>query len=185
MTSYEKMEFVIRLARKAMDNGEFPIAAIIYHGDDIIASAYTTENADGRFLVHAEQKALMEADMRKLPIRERRNLELYTNLEPCLMCLGTAISSFVGKIYYSVEAPDDGSVELVSREYERRGDAEISSQFPFPEIHSGLFRDQSIQLFREFVELNKDKPGVCYAKTIAELKLSVNKPNARPAKIGE
>ena len=169
MTPNEKMGFVIELAKKAMDNGEFPISAAIYHDDELIASAYTTENADGRFLVHAEQKALMDADMKKLPIKTRRELELYTNLEPCLMCLGTAISSFIGKIYYAVEALDDGSVELVGNEYARRKDAGTPSQFPFPEVHLGLFRDQSIQLFREFVERNEGKPGVEYAKTIANL----------------
>jgi tRNA(Arg) A34 adenosine deaminase TadA len=169
MTPNEKMEFVIELAKKAMENEEFPIAAAIYHFDELIASAYTTENADGRFLVHAEQKALMDADMKKLPINARRELELYTNLEPCLMCLGTVISSFVGKIFYSVEAPDDGSVELISREYARRKDEGTPPQFPFPEVHAGLLREQSIKLFRDFVENNEGKPGVDYAKTIAYL----------------
>ena len=169
MTPDDKMQFVIDLAREAMDNGEFPIAAAIYQGDELISSAYTTEKADGRFLVHAEQKALMEADLKLFPIKTRRSLELYTNLEPCLMCLGTAISSFIGKIYYAVEAPDDGSVELVRNEYKRRKDAGIPSQFPFPEVHSGLFREQSILLFRDFIERNQGKPGIDYAKTIADL----------------
>ncbi|MCL1802168.1 MAG: nucleoside deaminase [Eubacteriaceae bacterium] len=169
MTPDQKMEFVIELAKKAMDSGEFPIAAAIYSGDELIASAFTTENAEGRFLVHAEQKALMEADLKKLPIKARRGLELYTNLEPCLMCLGTAISSFLGKIYYAVEALDDGAVELVSKEYARRKQAGTPLQFPFPEVHSGLLRSQSIQLFREFVNNNEGKPGIAYAKTIAEL----------------
>ena len=169
MTPNKKMEFVIELANKAMESGEFPIAAAIFHHDELIASAHTSENADGRFLVHAEQKALMDTDMKKLPIRVRRELELYTNLEPCLMCLGTAISSFVGKVYYSVEAPDDGSVELISTEYARRKDAGIPPQFPFPEVHSGLLREQCIKLFRDFVENNEGKPGVDYAKTIAYL----------------
>jgi tRNA(adenine34) deaminase len=155
--------------KKLWTAGEFPIAAVIYNGDELIASAYTTENADGRFLVHAEQKALMEADMKKLPFLTRRGLELYTNLEPCIMCLGTAISSFLGKIYYAVEAPDDGSIELVSTEYARRMSAGTPPQFPFPEVHAGLFREQSIQLFREFVERNEGKPGFDYAKTIAGL----------------
>ena len=169
MTSDEKMGFVIDLAKKAMDSGEFPIAAAIYNGDELVASAYTTENADGRFLVHAEQKVLMEADIKKLPIKTRRNLELYTNLEPCLMCLGTAISSFVGRIYYAVEALDDGAVELVKNEYTRRKEEGTSPQFPFPEVHAGVLREQSIHLFQEFVECNEGKPGVDYAKTIAVL----------------
>ena len=171
MMPNEKMEFVIGLARKAMDNGEFPIAAAVFHGDELISSANTTERAEGRFLVHAEQKALMEADLKKLPIKTRRELELYTNLEPCLMCVGMAISSFIGKIYFSVEAPDDGAVELVRNDYNRRKEAGIASGWPFPEITEGLLREQSIQLFRDFVERYEGTPGLSlsFAKTIAEL----------------
>ena len=46
MTSSEKMKFVIELAKKAMDRGELPIAAAIYHGEELISSAHTTECAD-------------------------------------------------------------------------------------------------------------------------------------------
>ena len=169
MTELEKMEFVIELAKKAMDNGEFPIAAAIFHKDELISSAYTTENTDGRFLVHAEQKALLDADEKRLPFDIRLQLELYTNLEPCLMCLGMAISSFVGKIYYAVEAPDDGAVELVRSEYERRKSTE-PSLWNFPMTTGGLLRKESIQLFRDYVEQNKESHGVEFVRAIAELK---------------
>ncbi|MCL2621122.1 MAG: nucleoside deaminase [Defluviitaleaceae bacterium] len=168
MTSNEKMEAVIELAREAMNNGELPIAAAIYCGNELISSAHTTERVDGRWLVHAEQKALMEADMKKLPMKTRRNLELYTNLEPCLMCLGMALSSFIGKIYYSVEAPDDGAIEFVKNEYENRTVAGLSA-WRFPEVNYGLLRKQSIQLFCEFVEQNEGQPGVDFARSIAIL----------------
>ena len=168
MTPNDKMGFVIGLAKKAMDSGEFPIAAAVYHGNELISSAYTTENADGRFLVHAEQKALMEADMKKLPFETRFQLELYTNLEPCLMCLGMAISSFVGRVYYSLEAPDDGAVGFVGREFSQR-QIGASNPWHFPEVIGGLLREQSIQLFREFVEQNEGKTGIDFAKTLANL----------------
>ena len=36
MTPEEKMEFVIGLGRKALENGELPIAAAIYNGDELV-----------------------------------------------------------------------------------------------------------------------------------------------------
>jgi tRNA(adenine34) deaminase len=168
MTSSEKMTFVIELARKAMESGEFPIAAAVYLDDDLIASAYTTEKADKRFLVHAEQKALMDADIMRLSFKDRKRLELYTNLEPCLMCLGMVLSSFVGKIYYALEAPEDGAVDFVSKEYESRKITGLDA-WQFPEVTGGLLREQSILLFREYVELNAGKPGVDFAKSLAIL----------------
>jgi len=168
MTPNEKMEFVITQAKYAMECGELPIAAAIYHKNELISCAYTTECRDGRWLVHAEQKALMEADMKKFPHHIRSQLELYTNLEPCLMCLGMAISSFIGEVYYAVEAPDDGAVEFVQEKYEKHTVSGLP-KWQFPKTTGGLLREQSIQLFREFVERNEGKPGVDFARTIAEL----------------
>ena len=168
MTSNEKMEFVIELAKRALRNGELPIAAAIYHGDELISSAYTTECTDGRFLVHAEQKVLMDMDMKKLPINVRSELELYTNLEPCLMCIGMVLSSFVGKVYYALEAPEDGAVDFVHKEYEERKITGLSA-WQFPEVSVGLLRTESIQLFREFVNRDEGRPGVVYAKSLANL----------------
>ena len=172
MTSSEKMEFVLELAKKAIDCGEFPIAAAVYHGDELISSAYTTEITDRRFLVHAEQKALLEADMKGLPFDVRFQLELYTNMEPCLMCLGMMLSSFISKVYYGVEAPDDGAVDFVRKEYEGRIVRGLPAHH-FPEVTGGLLRNESIALFREYVERNEKDgiPGMIeFAKAVAELK---------------
>ena len=168
MTAHDKMSVVIDLAKEAMGYNEFPIAAATYLGDELISSAYTSEKADKRFLVHAEQKALMDADMKRLSYKDRSQLELYTNLEPCLMCLGMAISSFVGKIYYALEAPEDGAVDFVRKEYEGRKVTGFDA-WHFPEVTGGLLREQSIQLFREFVELNEGKPGVEFARSLSIL----------------
>jgi len=169
MTQTEKMEFVLELAKEAIIIGELPIAAAIYNGDELVSSAYTTERAEGRFLVHAEQKALMDADMKKLPFKTRTQLELYTNLEPCLMCLGAAISSFIGKVFYSLEAPEDGAVGFVRREY----DGKPQGMWHFPDVSGGLLREQSIQLFRDYVEQNAGKPEytgmISFAKALADL----------------
>jgi len=170
MTPNEKMAFVISLAKEAINKGELPIAAAIYHGNELISSAYTTERLEGRFLVHAEQKTLMDVDMQKLPYSVRTKLELYTNLEPCLMCLGMAISSFVGKIYYSLEAPEDGAIGFVRVAFEKRP----SETWHFPEVNSGLFREESMHLFREYVDRNQNNTEysaglIQFAKTLAQL----------------
>ncbi|MCL2573460.1 MAG: nucleoside deaminase [Defluviitaleaceae bacterium] len=168
MTKIEKMQYVIELARKAMDSGELPIAAAIFHEDKLISSAYTSERADGRWLVHAEQKALMDADEQGPPFKIRAELELYTNLEPCLMCLGMVMSSFIGSIHYALEAPEDGAIELVRTELEKRKVTGLS-QYRFPKIESGLLRDDSKQLFLEFAAKNKGKSGAAFAMSLASL----------------
>lgn len=42
----------------------------------------------------------------KIHDRKRKmQMKLFTNLEPYMMCMGAAIASFIGKIYYSLDAP--------------------------------------------------------------------------------
>jgi tRNA(adenine34) deaminase len=162
-----KMERVIALAETAMARGEFPIAAVVFHGDTVIASAHTAENAEKRLLVHAELLALLDADARRLPPDTRRELELYTNLEPCMMCLGAAMSAFVGSVCYALEAPD-GAADFARRRLEEEACDSIPS-YALPRIMNGVLRAESQALFRRFAELNAGTWMYAYAKALAEM----------------
>jgi len=107
------MRHTLSLAAEALELGELPIAAIVVLDDRIIGSATTAEQREQRLLVHAELAALEQADRLGLSLAERRKARLFTNLEPCLMCLGAAMSFFLGEIHYALESPADGAVDLV------------------------------------------------------------------------
>src|SRR5689334_3789615 len=143
------MHQALKLAREALAQGELPIGAVVVSGEQIIAAAHTAELREQRLLVHAELLALDQADrLRPFPGR-RRDAALFTTLEPCLMCIGAAMSFHVGRIYYALESPADGAVGLV-RAWVRDKDALPS--YRLPELHGGLLREQSIALFRAFAE---------------------------------
>lgn len=86
MNTHDKMQCAIDLAQKALDQGELPIGAVIFLGDEIIAAHCTSEKKDKRFLVHAEIKALMEADAKGYSFQQRKQMQLFVTLEPCMMC---------------------------------------------------------------------------------------------------
>ena len=105
------MRRTLALAEAALEDGELPIAALVVLGDRVLASATTAERREQRFLAHAELVALEAADrVRPFP-GDRRAATLYTNLEPCMMCLGAAMSFFCGEICYALESPTDGAQE--------------------------------------------------------------------------
>lgn len=145
MTKEEKMTITINYAREGLDKGEMPIAASIWHEDRLIAKAYTTEEQDGRLLVHAEFNALLEVDKLKPNINVRKKMQLFTSLEPCLMCYGTAMSAFIGEIMYSLKAPDDGALRLIR--FEDFDNDFLKYQNPkiegaiLPEMGKGLFEE--------------------------------------------
>ena len=114
------MQQVLALAADALEQGEFPIAAIVVLDDEMIAQATASEQREKRFLGHAELVALEEADRKHLAFDERARARLFTNLEPCLMRMGAAMSFFLGEIVYGLESPGDGAVELAGIGSERK-----------------------------------------------------------------
>ncbi|MCM1385997.1 MAG: nucleoside deaminase [Bacillus sp. (in: Bacteria)] len=165
MTVNEKMTLVINLAEKALEKNELPIACIIFHNDTIIAQSHASEIEDKRLLVHAELKALMELDKKKISVKEKRQMELFTNLEPCMMCLGAAISTFVGKVYYSLDAHSDGAAKWAKETWDAH---HIQSSFSLPAITSGIMEAESRELFRKYIDIHKEGPMVEWVKTIID-----------------
>ena len=160
------MRETLALAERALARGELPIAALVVLDDQVIASATTCEKAEQRFLVHAELLALEEADKLKPFPGRRRDCQLYTNLEPCMMCLGAAMSFFCGEIYYALESPGDGAVALAQRW--QRSDPSFP-EYRLPVITGGVLREESIRLFQQYVDQHEPGPAWTWAKSLADL----------------
>jgi len=144
MNNAEKMQLTLELAEEAMENGECPIAAIVFLGDEIIAKSYTSERADKRLLVHAELKALVEVDMKRYTSGERRHMQLFTNLEPCMMCFGAAMSLFISEVHYALESPSDGAVNI-AKIWDPQSDDYPA--YRLPKVYGGILRKNSQELF--------------------------------------
>ena len=157
MTKEDKMEFTINYAREALDNGEMPIAASIFLEDELISKAYTTEKKDESFLVHAELNALLEADKLKYEIPDRKRMQLFTTLEPCLMCYGAAMSFIIGEIFYSLKAPDDGAIRLIR--FDKFNNDFL--KFQNPKIEGKILTEKSKKLFLEYIKII-DKSSYLY-----------------------
>ena len=157
---------VLKLADDALRHGEFPIAAIVVLDDEIIGKSATAEQGQKRFLVHAELLALEEADKLGLTPERRRQTRLYTNLEPCLMCIGAAMSFLLGEIYYSLESPGDGAVNLVETWARKKADM---PGYVTPKITGGILRAESIALFKKYVSICPPGPMRYWASTLTKL----------------
>ena len=160
------MHQTLALAAEALELGEFPIAAIVVLDDRIIARGTTSEKRESRFLGHAELVALEAADRMDLSFDERRAARLFTTLEPCLMCMGAAMSFFLGEIHYSLESPADGAVDLVQGWARREVDM---PGYRVPRVVGGLLREESIRLFRMYVAQSEPGPMRDWAETLTRL----------------
>jgi tRNA(adenine34) deaminase len=165
-TARRYMGQVLTLAGEALDLGEFPIAAILVLDGKVIGRATASERREKRFLGHAELVALEEADRLSLTLEERRRATLYTNLEPCLMCIGGAMSFFLGGICYGLESPGDGAVSVVKGWVRREEDI---PGYEVPQISGGVLREESVKLFQRYVLLQPPGPMRDWARTLAGL----------------
>src|SRR5258708_40061083 len=143
------MRLALEKAKEGLEKGELPIGAVVVLNREVIASAHTMEMSEGRLLVHADLLALEAADRIKPFPGNRRDAKLFVTGEPCLMCLGAAMSFFIGEIYYGHECPGDGAVSLVLQ-WKRK--EEDFPNYRVPKINVGRFRTSSIELFRDDVE---------------------------------
>jgi tRNA(adenine34) deaminase len=167
MNNEEKMRITINEARKSLVNKEFPVGAVIFLGDEIISRAHSSGESKLEFLPHAEMAALLEADkLHHLP-SERKKMQLFTTLEPCMMCLGAAMSFYIGEIFYALEAPIDGAVNFATQFWQEN--REEMPSYSLPVIHDGLLRSDSQDLLREYIRLVPNGPVVEFSKTLIAL----------------
>jgi tRNA(adenine34) deaminase len=150
MNLEQKMMLAIEEARKSLVNREFPVGSVIFDGDEIISRAYSSGESTLEFLQHAEMAALLKADKMHFLPSKRKGMQLFTTLEPCMMCLGAAMSFYIGEIYYALESPLDGAANFATQ-FWRNNQKEIPA-YGLPGIHGGLLRIQGKDLLREYVD---------------------------------
>jgi tRNA(adenine34) deaminase len=162
MTPDEMVGEALAVAAEGLANGEHPIGAVVVLGDEIVGRAHTSEKTLGRRLVHADLLAMIEADTRLGWDRRQHPLRMAVTLEPCLMCLGTAMALGVREIYYALESPVDGGAEIARRR--RRPDE--PDWFATPEMTGGIRRAESRDLYRRWCETAPPGPMRDWAETL-------------------
>ena len=114
------MKTAIKLAKKALKQGEVPVGAIIVKDNKIIAKAYNKKEKTNNVTKHAEIIAISKA-CRKLKNWRLENCEMYVTMEPCMMCSGAIEQSRLKKIIYGVKNENYGyvhnlkNIEIISQ----------------------------------------------------------------------
>jgi tRNA(adenine34) deaminase len=161
------MREALAVASEGLSAGELPIGAVVVLDDEIIGRAHTQELSQGRLLVHADLLALDEAD-RRLGGR-RHEARLYVNLEPCLGCLGAAMTVMVSSIVFGLESPGDGAAAFAQR-WDREREQGAFPGYRFPEVCGGILRNDTIELFKSYVDQHPSGDGLTeWARSLASL----------------
>ena len=159
------MTEALAYARRSLETGEMPIGAVVALDGDVVAGASWRGDFDSGLLRHPELVALLEADASVG--RRRRDAVLYTTLEPCLMCMGAAMSFFVRSVVYALASPHDGAADVADRWAPRAGHPRPAPGTPYriPEIIGGVCAAEARALIEEYVRRTSGGQAV-FAATI-------------------
>ncbi|HEY5900070.1 MAG TPA: tRNA adenosine(34) deaminase TadA [Burkholderiales bacterium] len=104
MTDEQYMRRALELARRAEEEGEVPIGAIVVLQDEIIGEGWNRPIAASDPTAHAEIQAMRAASLSAKNYR-LTGATLYVTLEPCDMCVGAMFHARIARTVYGATDP--------------------------------------------------------------------------------
>ena len=93
------MQEALKLARKALEEDEVPIGAIIVSQGKIIGKGYNLTERLNDVTAHAEMQAFTAAS-NYMGGKYLKDCTLYVTVEPCVMCAGASYWTQIAKVVY-------------------------------------------------------------------------------------
>jgi len=135
------MGYALREAERSLAESNLPVGAAIVHRGKLIATGRNRNDTRHTHLTHAEMEAMRACEA--YLYAHKQECELYTTLEPCMMCLGAIINFRFRRLV--IAAPD--------RSYGALG--LLGSSAPYmaraPEIRVGVLAETSQALLAAYV----------------------------------
>lgn len=151
MSNFEQdkifMQQALALAKRARNEGEVPVGAVVVKNGEIIGSGYNLRENKGMATAHAEILAI-EAACEKLGTWRLLGCTLYVTLEPCPMCAGAIVNSRIERVVYGVKDNAAGCC----------GSVIDLNRYPFSHSFSltqGICEDECALLLKEFFKTKR------------------------------
>jgi tRNA(adenine34) deaminase len=140
MTDEYFMMQALKEAKKAFEEEEIPVGAVVVVNEKIIARGPNMVERLNDPTAHAEMIALTAA-FNSLGAKYLPEATLYVTLEPCLMCAGAVYWGKMGKIVYGADDEKNGFKKTTG------------SNWPFhpkTELVRGVMKEECAQLMKDF-----------------------------------
>ena len=106
------MQRAIELSIESINSGGGPFGSVIAKGDKIISEGMNRVTVNKDPTAHGEITAIRQA-CKKLNTFDLNGYELYTNCEPCPMCLSAIYWSHIDKVYYANTKDDAHKIDFL------------------------------------------------------------------------
>ena len=104
MKDEEYMRRALELAKRARDEGEVPIGAIVVFQEEVLGEGWNRPIAAKDPTAHAEIQAIRSASSATGNYR-LTGATLYVTLEPCDMCVGAMFHARIARVVYGATDP--------------------------------------------------------------------------------
>jgi tRNA(adenine34) deaminase len=150
MTDEYYMLQAIKEAKKAFEEGEVPVGAIVVMNKKIIARGHNQVERLNDPTAHAEIIALTSA-FNFLGSKYLPDACIYITLEPCLMCAGALYWSKIGRVVYGADDEKNGYKKYIipCPSIEDLGIAPWPFH-PKTELVQGILKEECASLMKEF-----------------------------------
>jgi tRNA(adenine34) deaminase len=137
------MQEALVLARKAEEEGEVPVGAVLVQDNKILGQGWNRPVASHDPSAHAEIQAIRHAGSLvgnyRLP-----GSTLYVTLEPCTMCAGAIIHARIKRLVFGAYDPRTGAIESVAQILDQ------SHHNHKTEYQGGVMESECSQLLKAF-----------------------------------
>ena len=145
MTDEYFMMQAIKEAKKALEDDEIPIGAIVVVNERIIARGHNMTEKLNDPTAHAEMIALTSA-FNMLGSKYLPDATLYVTIEPCLMCSGAIYWSKLGKLVYGADDEKNGYKKTTGTTWPFH---------PRTELIRGVLKDDCAKLMKDFFKTKR------------------------------
>ena len=148
------MRLAIAQAKQAAVIGEVPVGAVVYRGDEVLATAHNMRESWADPTAHAELIALREA-AKKIGTWRLDGCRLAVTLEPCPMCAGALVNSRLDAVVFGITDPNMGCVESLHNLLDTEAfNHRVAWQ-------GGVLAEESLALLQAFFKARRgsDKPA--------------------------
>ena len=137
------MRLALGEAKRAFDEDETPIGAVVVQGGRVIALAHNRPVHLRDPTAHAEILALRRA-AKKLGNYRLTGCSLYVTIEPCAMCAGAIVHARLGRVVFGARDPKAGASGSALKVLNH---PKLNHQV---EIAQGILEDDCSSILREF-----------------------------------
>ena len=163
-TDKQYLERAISIAKKTFGQGNYPVGAVLAIDGEIIDSAGNEINKEKSYVNHAENTLIIRNGQKLYDAYQaKKEIVLYSTLEPCIQCLGASVTNHVNKIVYIQKDPNGGACNL------RHDNIGVWYQDTWPEILYAPISTEPREMMISFFKQEISKGNTKWPKKMLSL----------------